>query len=81
MPVLKRRTARCDKTRGAVVGQASSAKERGKFTSFIIKERQSLPVVNYYFIVFNANDNFIDRKKGAEQWKKLKAVLHPMRKL
>jgi len=37
-------------------------KKRGKFTSFTIKERQSLPVVNYYLIVFNAYVVFLDWK-------------------
>jgi len=32
---------------------------------------QSLPVVNYYLIVSNANTVVIDRKNGAEQWGKI----------
>jgi hypothetical protein len=33
-----------------------------KFASFIIKERQSLPVANHYLIVFNAYTVFLDWK-------------------
>ena len=52
-----------------------AGKERRKFASFTIKERQSLPVVNHYLIVFNAYAVFLDLKNGAESWRKLKAVL------
>jgi len=37
-----------------------------KFSSFPKKERQSLPVVNHYLIVFNAYAVFLDWKNGAE---------------
>ena len=40
------------------------------------KERQSLPVVNHYLIVFNACTVFLDWKNGAEYLKELKVVLH-----
>jgi hypothetical protein len=41
-------------------------KRRGKFASFTIKERQSLPVLNRYLIVFYVYTAFLDWKNGAE---------------
>ena len=37
-------------------------KKRRNFVSFTIKERQSLPVVNHYLIVFNRYAVFLDWK-------------------
>jgi hypothetical protein len=45
---------------------SSVAKERGKFASFAIHERRSLPVVEHYFIVLTAYALFPDWKIGAK---------------
>jgi len=44
----------------------STVKRPGKFASFTIKERQSLPVFNRYLIVFYVFASFLDWKNGAE---------------
>ena len=44
-------------------------KKRGKFASFTIKERQSLPVVNRYIIAFKAYAVFLDWKTALNSGK------------
>ena len=46
-----------------------AVKKRGKFASFTIKERQCLPVVNRYLIVFNAYAVFLDWKTALNSGK------------
>jgi hypothetical protein len=43
-----------------------AVKQRGKFSNVTSKERQSLPVVNHYLIVFNAYTVFLYWKNGSE---------------
>ena len=50
----------------ATSSTSQGVKRRGKFASFTIKERQSLPIVNRYLIVFYVYAAFLDWKNGAE---------------